>query len=120
MQSEVSNLFKAVGRQWPAWLLSLGLLIGCVPPSESVQASPPHRTPRGADPQPQQRPSYRPSYRAQFDAPAASESSRVPPAVASARAILDARIKSLGRSFNGKAGIVVRDLQTGWSTGYNG
>lgn len=112
MQSEVLNLVRTAGRRGPLWVLSLGLLIGCVPPVQSVEASPHHRTRSEVPPQP------RAPYRPTADAPAAAP--RIPPAVASARRILDARLKSLGRSFNGKAGIAVRDLQTGWSSGYNG
>jgi len=113
VQSKAANLVRTAGGQGPLWLLSFGLLMGCVPPIQSVEASPTHRTPRSeVQPQP------RVPTRATAGAPAAAP--RVPAAVASARATLDARLKSLGRSFNGKAGIAVRDLQTGWSSAYNG
>jgi beta-lactamase class A len=117
VQFEFLNLVRTAGRQGPLFVLSLGLLIGCVPPVQSVEASSRQRTPR-SEAQPQPRSPYRAPYRSGADAPAAA--SRVPPAVASAQATLEARLKSLGRSFNGKAGIAVRDLQTGWSTAYNG
>lgn len=48
----------------------------------------------------------------------------VPPAVpaadAAAQRILDARIRELGRTFQGLVGIAVRDIESGWSTSWNG
>ena len=44
----------------------------------------------------------------------------VPPAVAAAQRGLEARIDGLGQSFNGDVGIAVKDLQTGWTTHYDG
>ena len=41
-------------------------------------------------------------------------------AEASARRILEARIRSLGESFNGDVGIAVKDLQTGFTTSFDG
>jgi beta-lactamase class A len=40
--------------------------------------------------------------------------------VVRARAILDARLASLGRTFGGHVGLAVRDVQTGWTSAYNG
>jgi beta-lactamase class A len=39
---------------------------------------------------------------------------------ASARRVLDARLRSLGQSFNGDVGIAVKDLQTGFTSHYDG
>ncbi len=44
----------------------------------------------------------------------------VTPAQAAAQASLDARIKAIGRAFNGDVGIAVRDVQTGWTSHYDG
>src|SRR3546814_285345 len=44
----------------------------------------------------------------------------VPATVLTAQRILDARIEQLGRSFNGDVGIAVRDIQTGWTSHYDG
>jgi beta-lactamase class A len=44
----------------------------------------------------------------------------LPPEVVRARAILDARLASLGRTFGGRVGLAVRDVQTGWTSSYNG
>ena len=38
----------------------------------------------------------------------------------SAQRILDARIRELGRSFEGVVGIAVRDVESGWTTSWNG
>ena len=43
-----------------------------------------------------------------------------PTADATAQRILDARIRELGRSFAGVVGIAVRDVETGWTTSWNG
>jgi beta-lactamase class A len=42
------------------------------------------------------------------------------PAVLAAREALAERIQRLGDGFDGHVGLAVRDLQTGWSTSYNG
>ena len=42
------------------------------------------------------------------------------PAELAARNILDARIQQLGRFFPGHAGVAVRDLQSGWTTAWQG
>jgi beta-lactamase class A len=52
--------------------------------------------------------------------PLPSQQPAFAPADASAQRILDARIRELGRSFNGLAGIAVRDVSTGWTTSWNG
>ena len=41
-------------------------------------------------------------------------------AEASARRILDARLRSLGQAFNGDVGIAMKDLQTGYTSHYDG
>lgn len=43
-----------------------------------------------------------------------------PPAFVTAQRILDARIQELGRGFDGRVGIAVRDIETGWTTSFNG
>ena len=42
------------------------------------------------------------------------------PAGTTAERILQARIMQLGREFNGDVGIAVRDVQTGWTTAFDG
>lgn len=44
----------------------------------------------------------------------------VPPQVTAAQRILDAQIEALGRNFDGDIGIAVKDLQTGWTSHYDG
>jgi beta-lactamase class A len=44
----------------------------------------------------------------------------VSPRMQAARAALDARIDGIGRSFRGDVGIAVQDVQTGWTTHYDG
>jgi beta-lactamase class A len=39
---------------------------------------------------------------------------------ASARRILEAQVRALGQAFNGDIGIAVRDVQSGWTTSYDG
>ena len=43
-----------------------------------------------------------------------------PPAVMAAQARLAARLDELGNGFNGDVGIAVKDLQTGWTTDFDG
>ena len=55
----------------------------------------------------------------------AAQSAQIPSrasssAVDSAHAILDSRIRELGRAFDGEVGIAVRDVETGWATSWNG
>jgi beta-lactamase class A len=52
--------------------------------------------------------------------PAPPPAPAVSPQVLAAQRILDARIKSLGESFNGDVGIAVRDVQTGWTSHFDG
>jgi beta-lactamase class A len=42
------------------------------------------------------------------------------PTSLAAQSALDARIKAIGRNFNGDVGIAVRDIQTGWTSHYDG
>jgi beta-lactamase class A len=44
----------------------------------------------------------------------------VTPSDAAAQRILDARIRELGRTFQGVVGIAVRDVESGWTTSWNG
>ncbi len=44
----------------------------------------------------------------------------ITPQQAAAQASLDARIKAIGRAFNGDVGIAVKDVQTGWTSHYDG
>ncbi|MGZ8326824.1 MAG: class A beta-lactamase [Allosphingosinicella sp.] len=39
---------------------------------------------------------------------------------AAARRILDGQVRALGQAFNGDIGIAVRDVQSGWTTSYDG
>jgi beta-lactamase class A len=43
-----------------------------------------------------------------------------PAADVQAQRILEARVRELGRSFDGEVGIAVRDVDTGWATSWNG
>ncbi|MBU3077459.1 serine hydrolase [Sphingomonas quercus] len=42
------------------------------------------------------------------------------PAIPSAAVALDARLRRLGEGFRGEVGLAVRDVQTGWTSHYNG
>ena len=42
------------------------------------------------------------------------------PSATSAQRILESRLQQLGRDFNGDVGIAVRDVQTGWTTAFDG
>jgi beta-lactamase class A len=44
----------------------------------------------------------------------------ISPAEVQARRQLDSSINSLGRAFGGRIGLAVRDLQTGWTSSFNG
>ncbi len=44
----------------------------------------------------------------------------VAPQLVAAQRILDARIREIGQSFNGDVGIAVRDIQTGWTSHFDG
>ncbi|HYN46758.1 MAG TPA: class A beta-lactamase [Allosphingosinicella sp.] len=55
----------------------------------------------------------------------AAGSAQFPPRAAAsadvqAQRILEARVRELGRSFDGEVGIAVRDVETGWATSWNG
>ena len=84
-----------------------GLLTGCIPQSHAAQAPALHLVP------PRQAAATRVSA-------AAAQAAAQARAVNIARAILDARIESLGRAFDGHVGLAVRDIQTGWTSAYNG
>ena len=43
-----------------------------------------------------------------------------PPPTISAQRILEARIRELGRAFDGEVGIAVREVESGWTTSWNG
>jgi beta-lactamase class A len=42
------------------------------------------------------------------------------PAKLAAQSALDARVRAIGRGFNGDVGIAVKDIQTGWTSHYDG
>jgi beta-lactamase class A len=50
----------------------------------------------------------------------ASEAFAVTPQQAAARRILEGQVRALGQAFNGDIGIAVRDVQSGWTTSYDG
>jgi beta-lactamase class A len=90
-------------------------LAACIPQSHAADA--PHRTP--APVRQVRAPAQAPVPQAPVPMPQAVAPT-ISPATARARAILDAKLLSLGRAFNGHAGLAVRDVQTGWTTAYNG
>lgn len=102
-----------------------GLLAGCVQPSsaESVPQRGPARH-RPTAPEAARQPALTPAVRqpavSKEDYPAApAPVEATPPSVIAARAMLDSQIQRLGRTFSGKVGLAVRDLQNGWTTSYN-
>ena len=58
------------------------------------------------------------AHSAQVLSPPLSE--HLAPQDSAAQRILQARIRELGRSFDGDVGIAVRDVETGWTTSWNG
>ena len=108
-------------------LLSSVLLTGCIPQAQSAVSerrtqiasvatqarSAQHRAVprRAAQPTGQQRPVHQ--------APAVPIV-QVSPATRAAQRALAERIQSLGRNFDGEVGIAVRDVETGWTTSWNG
>lgn len=97
-------------RRW-ARLVSLApalLLAGCVPSPEAAELAAPQPAPVALAAAPRPAPVFVP-------APPAP-----PPAELAARRILEARVRQLGQSFNGDVGIAVRDIQTGWTTAFDG
>ena len=44
----------------------------------------------------------------------------VAPQVVAAQRILDSRLRNIGQNFNGDVGIAVRDIQTGWTSHFDG
>ena len=99
------------------------LLSGCIPqahsaasPSESQFASlvAQSRTPR-------QRPvQQRPAQQRPVQAPAAAAVPQIAPETLAAQRSLAERIEQLARNFDGEVGIAVRDVETGWTTSWNG
>ena len=99
------------------------LLSGCIPqahsaasPSESQCASlvAHSRTPR-------QRPvQQRPAQQRPVQAPAAAAVPQIAPETLAAQRSLAERIEQLARNFDGEVGIAVRDVETGWTTSWNG
>ncbi|TMJ20722.1 MAG: class A beta-lactamase [Alphaproteobacteria bacterium] len=77
-------------------------LAGCIPQAQSAQLRQPPRGPRPAQVQPQPR----------VAAPV--------PAATPAQRLLTARIRELGRAFEGRVGIAVRDVDTGWVADWQG
>ena len=92
-------------------LTSALLLSGFLPPAFSAQ--PAHQAP---SPAPRTVPPARPA-----TPPAPLVPTRVTtPAEAAAQRILETRVRELGRGFAGVVGIAVRDVDTGWTTSWNG
>ena len=85
-------------------------------PSESQFASlvAQSRTPR-------QRPvQQRPAQQRPVQAPAAAAVPQIAPETLAAQRSLAERIEQLARNFDGEVGIAVRDVDTGWTTSWNG
>jgi beta-lactamase class A len=57
---------------------------------------------------------------AQYQSPAPMMAAPVSASEAAARRALDARIRSLGQSFDGDVGIAVKDLQSGFTSHFDG
>ena len=102
----------------PALLLSGGIpqAHSAASPSESQFASlvAQSRTPR-------QRPvQQRPAQQRPVQAPAAAAVPQIAPETLAAQRSLAERIEQLARNFDGEVGIAVRDVETGWTTSWNG
>lgn len=104
------NVFKPL-------LLSLTLLTSaCVPQSQAKQAAAPGKV---------SKPITKAKGKAATIPTTAAKPTPPPvkvvsPEVTSAQAALASRIKALGTAFNGDIGIAVKDIQTGWTTAYDG
>lgn len=68
-------------------------------------------------PQPQQRKTLNP---APLPQPYQAPKVIAPAPQVSAERVLESRIRSIGQSFNGDIGIAVKDVQTGWTTHFDG
>jgi len=91
------------------------VLAGCIPQAHSeVVGRAPAQLAQARTAQPA-RPDRAPPMR-----PARAEAAAPAPALAPARQILDARIRQLARAFEGDVGIAVREVETGWTTSWNG
>ncbi len=90
-----------------------GLVAACIPQTQAAEA------PRQPAPPPARAIATRPYVPPVKNAPLVTQPV-IAPAVSAANLALDSRIQSLGRAFGGDVGIAVRDVQTGWTTSYNG
>ena len=106
-------------------LASALVLTACIPQAYSqYRGKPVAETPPAATPAQPQRPRVgapaspqvqRPDRQAQSLPPVAAD-----PAEAAAQRILAARVREIGRTFPGEVGIAVRDVDSGWTTSWNG
>lgn len=91
------------------------LLAGCIPDTEAAPSSKAQSRPGESRALAQASPP-----RQIQPAPAPAPRPVLPSPVIEAQRQLDARINELGRGFNGDIGIAVKDVQTGWTTHYDG
>ena len=106
------------GRAQRLAMVSALLLTGCIPhaqagPSPKPTAAQPRPAPT-AQPRPARTTPLRPTPTDRVDPVVAS------PAESAAQRVLAARVSELGRSFAGEVGIAVRDVESGWTTSWNG
>lgn len=102
-------------------LAVVGLLSGCIPQTHASDSAPLSVAPvRTVAPAPAAAPVRHAAAATTPVAPPSSQMPVVPPAVSRARAILDARLETLGRAFDGRVALAVRDVESGWTSSYNG
>lgn len=103
------TLHKSTKTAFFAALSVSALLAACIPQARSAEVAATPRARAASVPSQSYAPPPRP-----VPAPA------VPATVLTAQRILDARVDQLGRAFNGDIGIAVKDVQTGWTSHYDG
>ena len=113
-------------------IAACSLVASCVPQVEgatfdNAAVAQPTRVVRSASPAPVRRPVRTAPVRTtavapstNYYRPAVPVRPAVPPQVASAQRILDARVREIGQAFSGDVGIAVRDIQTGWVSHFDG
>jgi beta-lactamase class A len=94
------------------------LLAACIPQTQATEA-PAGQQARHGEKKPVAHPDLvQPVRTAQ--APRPTHAVQLTPPVTSAAMALDAKLRSLGEAFPGKVGLAVRDIETGWTSHYNG
>jgi beta-lactamase class A len=119
MKTKKSSRTRVVGRKVQLFAMPLPMLLAaCIPQTQAAEA-PAGQQARHGEPKTVTHPDLAQPIRT-VQAPRPTHTVQLTPPVTSAAMNLDARIRSLGEAFPGKVGIAVRDIETGWTSHYNG